>query len=384
MRLYSRGLFLFIILAMATFMIVEPREAFQAAAAGFKLWYAVLVPALLPFFIVAELLVSSGFVIYLGRILEPVMRPLFHLPGCSSLVMVMGFTAGFPMGAVLSRRLYEERLLTHEETERLASFTNNSSPLFIIGAVGVGMLGNPHLGYILAASHYLSNLLVGLCWGIKTPFTSVPAAINIQHGQEKTPPPRFNPGNLLGESIKNSLNNLMAIAGFIVFFSVLTRMMVVSGVMDGIALVFQLVLGFLHLPHGIAMGMGMGLFEITLGCQTVSQAPQGEMLIKLLAISAILAFSGFSIIAQVLSILVVTPVRPRFYLLSRFLQVLLSLPITAVVFYLWPPVQPSINLPGQQVLYAFDAWNISITLMFIGLGVMGMMVLIGLLWQKVQ
>jgi sporulation integral membrane protein YlbJ len=382
MRLHFRGLFLFIILALTIFMILEPRESFQAAAAGFKLWYAVLVPALLPFFIVAELLISSGFTHYMGRILEPVMRPLFHLPGCSSLVMVMGFTSGFPMGAVLSRRLYEEKLLTPDEAERLATFTNNSSPLFIIGAVGVGMFGNPHLGYILALSHYLSNLLVGLIWSIKSSFVPVPHSTFLS--LEKASPPRFNPGSLLGESIKNSLNNLLAIAGFIVFFSVLTRMTVVTGIMDMIADIFQFMLGFCHLPHGVALGMGMGLFEITLGCQTVSQVPQGEILFKLLAISAILAFSGFSIIAQVLSILAGTPVRPRLYLLSRLLQVILSLPLTAIIFYLWPPVQPSISLPGRQLIYSFDAWTISMSLMLIGLGAIGAMVLIGLLWQKDQ
>jgi len=51
------------------------------------------------FFIVAELMVSLGFVNFLGVIMEPIMRPLFRLPGCSSLVIVMGFTSGFPIGA---------------------------------------------------------------------------------------------------------------------------------------------------------------------------------------------------------------------------------------------------------------------------------------------
>jgi hypothetical protein len=38
---------------------------------GCKLWFTILLPALLPFFIVAELMVSLGFVNFLGVILEP-------------------------------------------------------------------------------------------------------------------------------------------------------------------------------------------------------------------------------------------------------------------------------------------------------------------------
>src|SRR5690606_662226 len=115
-------------------------------------------------FIVAELLIKIRFVNFLGILLEPVMRPLFRLPGCSSLVVVMGFTSGFPIGAVLTKKLYDQEMLTLDEAERLLSFTNNASPLFILGAVGIGMFANPAVGYLLAIAHYSSNLLVGLCW----------------------------------------------------------------------------------------------------------------------------------------------------------------------------------------------------------------------------
>ena len=132
MKQYSNLFFLIIILILAVFMIINPDETVRASYDGIKLWSLVVVPALLPFFIVAELLFSLGFVYFLGIVLEPIMQPLFRLPGSSSLVIAMGFTSGFPVGALLSRKLYDEKLLTAEETERLASFTNNSSPLFIL------------------------------------------------------------------------------------------------------------------------------------------------------------------------------------------------------------------------------------------------------------
>ena len=150
---YSRIFFLITILVLTVFMLINPRETVDAAGYGFKLWYMVIVPALLPFFIAAELLVGLGLAQFLGVLLEPVMRPLFCLPGCTSLVVAMGFTSGFPVGAILTKRLYEEELIKPQEAERLVSFTNNSSPLFIIGAVS---------GYVQFTSSGMSFGLIPL------------------------------------------------------------------------------------------------------------------------------------------------------------------------------------------------------------------------------
>ena len=43
------------------------------------------------------------------------------------------------------------------EAERLMSFTNNSSPLFMLVAVAVGMFNNPGIGILIAYAHYLST-----------------------------------------------------------------------------------------------------------------------------------------------------------------------------------------------------------------------------------
>jgi nucleoside recognition membrane protein YjiH len=81
----------------------------------------------------------------------------------------MGFTSGFPIGASLkSKACMMKNYLNADEAERLVSFTNNSSPLFILGSsVGVGMFSSPVARiYLLAFSHYLSNSLLGIIWRI--------------------------------------------------------------------------------------------------------------------------------------------------------------------------------------------------------------------------
>ncbi|MDV2887595.1 sporulation integral membrane protein YlbJ, partial [Alkalihalophilus pseudofirmus] len=110
---------------------------------------------------VSELLIGLGVVKFVGVLLEPLMRPLFRVPGVGGFVWAMGLASGFPAGAKFSARLRQEGHLSQIEAERLASFTNSSNPLFIFGAVAVGFFKNANLGIILALAHYLGNVCVG-------------------------------------------------------------------------------------------------------------------------------------------------------------------------------------------------------------------------------
>ena len=109
-------------------MISCPQVVFQGALTGLKTWWNIVFPALLPFFIASELLMSFGVVHFMGVLLEPVMRPLFNVPGAGSFVMAIGYTSGYPIGSMVTARLRAEGLCSRVEAERLMSFTNNSSP----------------------------------------------------------------------------------------------------------------------------------------------------------------------------------------------------------------------------------------------------------------
>lgn len=391
MSKYSSCLFTAVIIILTLFMLMNPRETIAAASFGFHLWYATVFPALFPFFIAAELLVSLRFVNLLGLLLEPVMRPLFKLPGCSSLVLVMGFTSGFPVGAILTRNLYNKQMLTADEAERLVSFTNNSSPLFIVGAVGVGMFGSPALGYLLAAAHYISNLLLGFFWRFKpqspdldyiAPPTRFKANYPGTNGTDSEPD---NIGKILGSSINNALNNILSVGGFIIVFSVLTRMLSYWGCIDLMAAGMVKLLSIFNIDYRLAYGLSMGFFEITIGSQTVAAAESPELLPALLAVSSILAFSGLSIIAQVMSIMAGMPVRLSFYLLNRCLQIILSLAITAVVYHFLPvdsisAVSLSTVPPIYKALYCCNMWTLS--LYGIAAGLICIMLLLGAALKK--
>ncbi len=393
MSKYSSYFFTALILILTAFMLINPRETVIAASFGLQLWYSTVLPALFPFFIVAELLVALHFVDLLGIWLEPIMRPVFRLPGCSSLVLVMGFTSGFPVGAILTRKLYDKKMLTSDEAERLVSFTNNSSPLFIVGAIGVGMFANPAVGYLLAAAHYLSNLLIGWLFRFKAQRPKL--SCSYAEGQLRKKDTLLadtnesnkkieSMGKILGDAIKNALNNIFAVGGFIIIFSVLTRMLSFWGFIDMMADGLVRLFTVLHLSYPLAYGLSMGFFEITMGAKTAIAASESQALPTLLVVSSILAFSGLSIIAQIMSIVAGTPVRLSFYLLARTLQVILSIAITCVVYRFFLPDSISTMgfapLPIYKVLYSFNAWAFSLYSMLVGLILI--LIMLGLEWRK--
>src|SRR5699024_9690946 len=144
-------------------LIIFPDQSFHASLRGLDTWWEIVFPSLFPFFITSELLIRFGVVQFIGVLFEPIMRPLFNVPGVGSFAWIVGMASGYPTGAKITVLLRQKEQLTRLEAERLVSFSNASSPLFIFGAIAVGFLHRPELGILIALSHYIGNVLVGLC-----------------------------------------------------------------------------------------------------------------------------------------------------------------------------------------------------------------------------
>ncbi|RJX28629.1 MAG: sporulation integral membrane protein YlbJ [Dethiobacter sp.] len=316
-------------------MVIYPKEAFEAALNGLAIWWNIVFPALLPFFIFSQVLIGLGVVHFLGVLLEPVMRPVFNVPGTGSFVMAMGLASGFPIGAVLTSKLRQQKLCNKVEAERLISFVNTADPLFMFGAVAVGMLHAPQTGFIIAAAHYLSSISVGLVMRFykarqsdktkkikrehKNIFIQALKAL-VKARQEDSRPI----GRLLGEAIRDSINTLMLIGGFIILFSVIISMMDLFGVVRLLSSGFSHLLFLIGLNTDLAPAFISGLFEIDLGCQLASTIQNVAMDQRIIALSAIIAWSGLSVHAQVASIISSTDINIFPYICARVLHAVLA------------------------------------------------------------
>lgn len=322
-------------LVLAVTMFYYPQEVLKSASLGLSLWTNYVLPALFPFFIISALLMKQGFVHFLGVLLEPIMRPLFRLPGKASFILAMTHTSGIPIGAILTCKMRKEGEITKTEGERLLAFTSNPSPGFMFGAVASGMLGNPALGIIIAGSVYLSNLLVGLLFRFYGPapnlqtkavFSFRQAYRELKLAQGKNLKPI---GELLGDAVRESISAILLVGGFIVFFSVVTRMMTTLKINALFAEMFAKISGGLFpAPGGDALLQG--LMETTLGCKaTVNALPGLNSQVGMLAF--LLGWGGLSVFAQVGSFTAATDLRFRPFVLGRILHSFLALVMSQIL-----------------------------------------------------
>lgn len=368
---------------LALGMFIYPQEVLSSASGGLSLWWRFVLPALLPFFILSELLMAAGFVHFLGVLLESFMRPVFRLPGKGAFVVAMGYTSGFPMGAVLTARLRQAGEITRVEGERLLAFTNNPSPGFMFGAVASGMLGKPALGIVLASSIYLANLLVGFlfrfyrvtpCPQQSTRFPSFQRAWQ----ELKTAQAKDNRalGQILSDAIKQSITTVLMVAGFMAFFSVILRLLNIWHVTEFLATLIHIVINVPPTP--ILQAFFNGLFEMTLGCQgTIHAVSELNYQVALLAL--LMGWSGLSVFAQVAGFISKTDLRFFPFVIARILHGIIALGLSQL-FLLVAKVPTStlvMQVPSTSVLF-WNTWQAS---SFVFIGIMTLLFIFALVRQ---
>lgn len=313
-------------------LLLFPRTSISAASKGISLWINIVFPSLFPFFVGSEILNKTGIVKALGVLFEPVMRPVFNVPGCGSFPFAMGLTSGYPVGAKLTTGLRQDNLITKTEGERLLAFTNNSSPLFIMGAVSVGMFRNPQAGPILLICHIIACFTVAILFRFYKGGEQDQAAdssirtikkfkAELKSILKKTPE---NLGSIIGNSIKNSINLMIAIGGFIIFFCVIVNLLLDSGVIAGLSQFLSTFLSPAGIRKDLITSLISGFFDITTGSNMVSSSVSSSLIQQLTAASVIIGWAGISVHFQVISIVGETDISIKPYLLGKFLQGVLA------------------------------------------------------------
>lgn len=356
-------LFALLAVTITIFIVIFPEPSFKAALNGLKVWWEIVFPALLPFFIMAEILMGLGVVHFMGALLEPLMQPLFKVPGAGAFAMAMGLASGYPIGAKITGNLRRRGLCSRVEGERLVSFTNTADPLFMIGAVAVGMFGNPRLGIVLALAHYISALLVGLTLRFYSGGEESEHRANRRSDKgiirqafhdllEARREDGRDFGQLIGESIKDSVNALLLIGGFIILFSVITEVTSSLGILSYISILLSAPLNSFNISSNLLLPLVSGFFEITNGTEIASRI-SAPLMQQTMAASAIIAWSGLSVHAQVATMVNGTDIRMKPYIWARFLHAVLAAAVTYPLMLITFDSQEVINLlvPWQTLNY---------------------------------
>lgn len=320
-------------LVFTILIILYPQQSYQSGLDGLKMWFNVVFPALFPFFVGSEILINLGLVNFIGIFLQPLMAPLFNVPGSGSFVFAMSVTSGYPMGAKLTSRLRQDKVITKIQGERLLSFCNTSGPLFVIGAVGVGMFNSTKVGIIILISHYLACITTGIIFRFykyqKDSCKSIPIKTNIfkaafhqlykaQINNKKS----F--GSLLGSAIKDSINSILSIGGFIIIFSVMIGIFSNIGIVNILSDILYICTKFLNIHPTLYKGIASGALEITTGCNKISSLPLVPIHQKIFATAAVITWGGISVHSQTASFISKTDISLTPYIYAKIIQSILA------------------------------------------------------------
>lgn len=288
-------------------MMAFPSIALNAAQRGISLWASSVLPALLPFFICANFMTALGLPEYIGRIFEKPFQKMFGAPGISAFVFSVSITSGYPMGAKLIGDFGRSGSITHNEAKRMLTFCSTSGPLFMLGAVGAGMLHSTAAGAVIALSHYLGALLNGLLYR----FFSQKAPEPFRSQSKRKIMTKGTLLEIFTDSMITSFRALGIICGYIVLFMLITDFIQFSGILNS-------------LRASWCQGFINGCLEMTVGCNSIAENEELVLLFQCVLCAFLISFGGFSIYAQSMSMLAGLNISSAYYLLTKLSHGLLA------------------------------------------------------------
>lgn len=266
-------------------LVCNPGAASESVKDALKLCAGIIIPSLLPFFFISGFISSIGFASDLAKFLE---KPFKKLPSSVSYActpFLLGVLGGYPIGAAALSGLVIERKLSSEEAAKLLPFCNNTGPAFIIGAVGGGIFSSSRAGLILYVCHITAAILIAL---ITIPSLHKTKDMLVSSELEY-------PGiiKVLPSCIKLAMDKCISICGFVIFFSVLTKLLSQLGLISSITLGINRI-GIMEI--GMCQSFIAGMMELGGGIASM----EGMLLSpESLALSAfILGFGSLSVHCQ--------------------------------------------------------------------------------------
>lgn len=266
----------FVIMTILNYRVVQ-----AAAKEAVSLCLYSVVPSIFPFMILSFIITKSGGGKSVGKPFAFLFKKLFGVGESCAAAIILGLTAGFPIGAVCCHGLYKSGEISKEDAEYLLSFCSNSGISFIFGVLGGSVFGNIKIGLLIFLIQTASSFLVGILLKKrrKTPF--VPQTENENN---------IAFSELITGAVKSAVVNLAYICGYIIFFAILTQILLV------------------YLPQSFAFGL-KSVFELTGAAYKLKLFPQKTAFVLA---CGLLSWSGICVHMQVRSVTEGLSLKPYF------------------------------------------------------------------------
>ncbi|MDF2944473.1 MAG: putative rane protein [Herbinix sp.] len=301
-----KGSVLLFLIAMLSF----PSASFQGASTGLLLWFHNVLPNLLPFIIISNLMVRLDITKQISKVFYPFLGRLFRVSSEGCYPIAIGFLSGIPMGAKSTADLVSEHKIHKKEGQFLLNMCNNASPMFILGYIAISQLKLPHIKYALFVIIYASAILSALIFRYFNRFVSSNSSdetkFNKLEKSQKAKQSTFS-FEILDSSIMNGFEIVTKIGGYIILFSILAQ------IINEVGPDISFYKAFL-----------MGMFEITTGINQICKLGI-NINTKIVLVAVLTSFGGFSGMAQTKSVLGDSRLSMKSYFIVKLLNAILSL-----------------------------------------------------------
>lgn len=256
-----------IVLMFALMLLIFSKPVMAAATGAFELFIQSVFPALFPFLTCTLVLKKADVLAVMGT--NRFTRGI--------VVFVISAASGCPMGTMLV-----DSTFGHMRARRktcLCAAMNMSSPMFIFGTIANRFLPFSGTGWLIAASHYVSGLILASIIILSESAERYCGSCIAPSAVKKA----ARPLQLLHSAIPDAIQIMFNVGGTIIFFSIVICVIESLGMFNGLS--------------AFGRGVIFGIFEMTNGVSCISNAA-GRLVAKCCAVAGILSFGGICILMQ--------------------------------------------------------------------------------------
>lgn len=250
------------------------------------IWFKNLVPNILPIMIITSLIIESNLIFDLTNLLGNIFSRIFKTSRYSIFIFILSIFTGSPSNAKYINDLYNNKLISKDESTKILLFTTNFNSLLIYNLISI-YLGK-YISIKIIITLILTNIIIGL--------------LNRNYDITLLPTKQINNKINLTKIIKDSIDTMLMILGVLICFNLLINIVPINNI--------------------ILKNLFNGFLEVTTALKSLESINISIKLKELLTL-VYLSFSGLSIHLQIKSIL--TDTNYILFLKNKLFSIFISL-----------------------------------------------------------
>lgn len=288
----QKDIFLLYFLLLVEFLVLlNSKTVISSVISSSTMFVSSIFPSLFPTMVIGLCLIKYGVDKIIPKFIKKLFKRLFNFDEIATSIFIIALIAGTPSNAIFINDYLQRGLINDKTAENLLCCTHFVNPLFVIGAVGIGVFNSATTGFLILLLMYLSNLVKAFI--LRKNFRVSTTTSNFENDKSFT--------QNFQNAILSSVRSLLLILGIVTMFNVLVTLL--CSIFNLGDLTGCIINGFLEMTGGI------------LKLKTASIPPS----LKFIMAYYFLSFGGLCIQMQAFSMITKRKIRYLKYLIFRLI-----------------------------------------------------------------